>query len=619
MTVPMPRNLRDVNRLVVYSIDDRRGDVDAYASHAISALSEHADRLIIVVRGPLSPQGAAALDSAPGEVLSHDGAGGSLSAFRHVVSVLGRGMSEYDEVLFANDRWYGPLSPFGPIFARMTSLDVDFWGMTDERTELVHPETGEQTTVDFIQLHWLVVRRPVLTSSAWSSFWAEQADRAGAQEREIDAGLTVTLSAAGFTSAAAFPLADQPTGIPTLLNADQLIAAGCPLLLRDSFEAWPPFLDHNAVVGRWTLEQVAASDYPLRLVLESLARNVAPKVLNATANLLSVLPDAELAQSRANGPGIVVIAHIYYQDMTDDILRRCDRLPVPYDLIVTTDTAAKAGQIRGQLTEGNYRANVVDVRVVDSNAGRDQSAFWVGTRDVLNSEAYDLVVKVHSKKSPQDGMAQGEHFKQQQFDNLLYSTGYASHVIALFDAEPGLGIVFPPTIHIGSAAVGRGWARNKDGYIALADSLGIRVPVDDVSPLAPFGGMFVARPDALKILSEQDWSYEDFGGEADYRDGGLAHILERMPAYAAAERGYHARTVMNREYMSLSHVGLDFKLDQISATTDGYTDEQITFLRRAGSWGEAKLADLARMYLRLNHPRLDAALVKREIRRTGRG
>src|SRR5690606_37792654 len=110
-----------------------------------------------------------------------------------------------------------------------------------------------------------------------------------------------------------------------------------------------------------------------------------------------------------------------------------------------------------------------------------------------------------------------------------------------------LGIVYPPMVHIGYPTMGRAWWANKPGFEELAAQMGIAVPLDDISPLAPYGSMFVARPEALRLLIEHPWSYDDFGGAEAYQDGGLAHILERVPSYAAAALGFHTRTIMNAE------------------------------------------------------------------------
>ena len=243
-----------------------------------------------------------------------------------------------------------------------------------------------------------------------------------------------------------------------------------------------------------------------------------------------------------------------------------------------------------------------DVRVVASNNGRDQGAFLIDCRDVLLEGGYDLIVKLHSKKTPQDIYHVGRHFRGQQFMNLLHSPGYTANVIALFQREKGLGVAYPPMIHLGHPTVGRGWWSNKTGFATLCRTLGIHVPLDEISPLAPFGSMYFARPQALRLLVEHPWTYDDFGGAEAYQDGGLAHILERMPSYAAGERGFHTRTIANAEYFAMSHTALDYNLDQMSETVPGATMDQIALLHTLGYMGKGELGDFVRIYLRRHRP-----------------
>ncbi len=613
MSVPPPQPLSPgARRLVVYAISDRRREIDDYVLYALRSLRPHAERIIAVVDGGLTDQSSGALDGVVDEIVPTASTPFHLQAYQAAILHLGASIAEYDEVLFASDTWYGPIRPFAPVFERMDAASVHFWGMTDHGVESPNPFTHEGELAQHLQPHWFAARSTLIGSESWRRYWSElnvSGDYA-ATALLLETGLTVAFREAGYIDAVAFPAALYPTIDPSLLNADLLLDDGCPLLRRRPFLDWPPFLDRHAVIGRWTLDAVRRHGYPVDLMLQSLARNVPPKVLNTDASLLDVLPDVDVSYDPTAPLRIAVIAHIFYEEMTEEILARADTLPVPYDLVVTTPSAEKAADIAQRIERTPNSARSVDVRVVDSNDGRDQSAFVIGCRDILRGGEHDLIVKIHSKKTLQDGRNVGEHFRIQQFSNLLNSPGYAANLVALFQKEPGLGLVFPPTIHIGAAAMGRGWALNKEGFATLADSLGIHVPLDDVSPLAPFGSMFVARPEALRLMVEREWSYEDFGGSQSYRDGGLAHILERMPAYAAGELGYHARTVITHEYMSVSHASLDFKLDQISATTIGYTNEQIEFLRRAGFMGDGTFRDLAMMYVRLNHPNLDARLQK---------
>ncbi len=181
----------------------------------------------------------------------------------------------------------------------------------------------------------------------------------------------------------------------------------------------------HAVIGRWTLEKVAvATAIPMELIWQNLARNVPPKDLNTDAGMLEVLPDVDVSYDPARPFRIVVIAHIFYDEMTDEMLDlRRHACPGAYDLVVTTPgRRPKADAIR-RIDRRRDHARVAPSRCASlpSNDGRDQSAFLIACRDVLLGDRYDLVVKLHSKKTPQDGFNVGRHFKEQQFDNLLNS------------------------------------------------------------------------------------------------------------------------------------------------------------------------------------------------------
>lgn len=611
--VTPPLSIRGSSRrLVIYAVWDRRGEIDDYVPYALRGLREEAARILVVVNGPLSEGGRQKLDAVADEVLVRENSGFDIGAHKHAIAHLDRAIDDFDEVVFTNDTWFGPVAPWRPVLERMAERAVHFWGLTDHAAQSDHPLTGDQELPYHLQSYWIAVRREMFRSPAWEAYWRELPALDSYSDAVIthEARFTQHFAGLGFTHASAFPYGDFDTENPSLLEAERLIDAGSPVLKRRPFFHWPPFLDAHAVIGRWTLEAARAAGYPTELAMQNLARNVPPKVLNADAGLLDVLADVPVAYDTERPLRVVVIAHIFYDEMTDEILDRTDTLPVPYDLIVTTPSSERAERVEAVLARRrSTTSGRTEVRVLPSNDGRDQSAFLIGCRDILLSDAYDIVVKLHSKKTPQDGFNVGRHFKEQQFQNLLDSPGYTANLLALFQRESGLGIVYPPMIHIGYPTMGRAWWANKPGFEKLAGELGIHVPLDDVSPLAPYGSMFVARPEALRILVAHPWQYEQFGGADAYRDGGLAHILERMPSYAAGELGFHTRTVSSFEYMSISHTALEFKLDEMSFTIPGNAFEKIDLLRHAGFVGTGSARDFLRMYRNLRQPAaLEAAI-----------
>ncbi|MDL9980314.1 rhamnan synthesis F family protein [Microbacterium sp. ASV49] len=606
---PFPEHGR---RLIIYVVYDRRGEVEEYIPFALNGLRAHAAHIMVVVNGTLSDAGRELLTPLADDILVRENVGYDIWAHKAGLDRLGDRVAEFDEVVLTNDTWFGPVRPFGPVLERMDVLPLHFWGLTDHAREEVNPFTGRGDLPYHLQSFWIAARREMVQSDEWKRYWRELPEMPGYVDAVLkhEVQFTQHFNRLGYASEAAFACEDYPTEHPALFNPDLLLADGCPVIKRRPFFHFPPFLDRHAVIGREVLREVEAYGYPMELIWADLSRNVEPKILNADAGMLEVLPDVDVSYDATAPLRTVAILHIFYPEMTHEMLDRVDTLPGAYDLVVTTPDADRAARITALIAERPREGRSVDVRVVASNNGRDQSAFLIGCRDILLSDRYDIVVKLHSKKTPQDGHNIGRHFRRQQFDNLLDSPGYTANLLALFQREQGLGLVYPPMIHIGYPTMGRAWWANKKPFAALAAELGIRVPLDDVSPLAPYGGMYIARVAALRILAEHEWTYEQFGGADAYQDGGLAHVLERMPSYAAGELGFHTRTVSTREYMSISHTALEYKLDQLAAGLPGDMVEQIRLLRGMGHLGEGRLIDLLRLYANLHMPKATASIRK---------
>ncbi|MFG6402038.1 rhamnan synthesis F family protein [Microbacterium sp. P04] len=593
----------DGKRLLIYVIYNRRGDVEEYISHALLAMREHCDQILVMVNGLLGPAGRERLEPVSDHIIVRENRGYDIWAYKEGLDFMAERMPEFEEVLLVNDTWFGPIRPFAPVFERMDRKSLHFWGMTDHMRVEPNPFTQTGYLAYHLQSYWVAVRKGMFLSPEWSDYWRDLPEMNSYSDAvaKHEGVFTEHFTGLGFSGEVAFPTLTDQQENHSILYAEQLIDAGCPTLKRRPFFQWPVFMDHVGVIGRWTLDAVARTGYPVELIYQDLARNVEPRVLNADAAMLEVLSPAVSSYDSSAPLKTVVIAHIYYPEMTREILERADTLPAAYDLVVTTPDTTRAEQIRAALDEHEPRGSV-EVRVVESNNGRDQAAFLIGCRDILLGGDYELVVKVHSKKTPQDGANIGRHFRRQQFDNLLPGQNETANLVAMFQREPGLGLAYPPTIHIGYPTMGHGWWANRPGFEEMRKELGVQVPMDEVSPLAPFGSMFFARPEALRLLAEHRWSYDDFGGAEAYKDGGLAHVLERMPTYAAGELGYHTRTVATPEYLSKSYPILDFNLDQAAKTLPDHTMHQIGFLRRAGDMGDGTLRDFVNMWVRLHRP-----------------
>lgn len=593
----------DGRRLLIYVVYDRRGDVEAYIPYALAALKDHCDHILVVVNGMLTDAGRAALAPVADDILERENRGYDIWGYKDGLDHVGDAVDEFDEVILANDTWFGPVRPFGPIFERMDAAPLHFWGMTDHVRVEPHPFTRTGYLPYHLQSYWLAARRTMVQSEEWLSYWRDLPVMDSYEDAvtKHEGVFTEHFTELGFVGEVAFPSLTDRVENHAVLYSEQLLDAGCPTLKRRPFFQWPPYLDHLGVVPVWTIEAAVRYGYPRHLMMTDLARNVEPRVLNTDAALMNVLPDAQITYDDSRPLRTVVVAHIFYPEMTDDILDRADTLPGDYDLVVTVPDAEKAGEIRTIIDRRSKRGSV-EVRVVRSNSGRDQSAFLIGCRDVLTEGHYELVVKLHSKKTPQDASEAALHFRRQQFENLLRSPEHTRGVVALFQRDDTLGLVYPPMVHIGYGTVGHAWWANRPLFVDMCSRLGVRVPVDKASPLAPFGSMYFARPEALRLLVDHPWTYEEFGGVDAYVDGGLAHVLERMPSYAAGELGYHTRTIANPDYFAASYTVLDYQFDQIASTMPDTSMHQILLFERVGEFGRGKTEDFARIFARLFRP-----------------
>lgn len=600
-------------RLVIYVVYDRRGGVEEFVRYALAGMRDDAAHILAVVNGSLDEPGRELLESVADEILVRSNEGYDIWAHKEALDHVGERIAEFDEVLLTNDTWFGPVRPYAPVFERMNEQPVHFWGMTDHEWEPLNKFTNEGELPYHLQSFWIAVRKEMFLSPEWQGYWRDLPEMPDYFDAVLkhETQFTKRFEDAGYTHAVAFASSDYPTEHPALFNADLLLADGCPLIKRRPFFHYPPFLDRHAVIGRRTIGEVAGYGYPVDLMWNNLARNVQPKTLNTDAGMLEILPDVATSYDRESPFRIAVVAHCADPRTIDHVSDRLRRIPVAFDLVVTTVDAGAAAQIRSHLEgAGLEMAGEVDVRVLPSKHGRDMSAFFVGCADVLGSGDYDLIVKIHSRAPRKRGANIARYFRRYQLESLISSPGQFVNLLGLFQRERGLGAVFPPMMHIGYSLAGRGWSHYREPAVELAERLGIRVPFDGATPLAPMGGMWIGRPEALSLLLRDPAGYEDYvvpkRGKLEGAD--LARIQERIIPLAMGELGYHSRTVLNQEHAGIAYANLAYKLDQLSITPPGYPLEQIQWLHRAGWAGAGGIVAMTRMYMRLNHPDTSARL-----------
>ena len=598
-----------MKRAGIFLFYDPEGKVDDYILGCLGSLQQHMDYLLVVSNSPLDETNRKRLESVSSEVMERKNVGYDVGAYRDGLRHLGWDhMGDYDELVLFNYTFFAPIHPWAGLFERTDKWDTDFWGITEHDEVRPHPFLPKLVMPRHIQSHWIAVRSSLSATKDWRTYWEDMPPIESYNDsiQWHESRFTGYFNALGYRHEVAYNVDDYPSANPVFDNANLLLQDGCPILKRRNLFHNPLHLDRFAIIGADMLEQARAAGYDTDLILSNLARTSKPRDLVTNAGLTWVVPQnaSEETYAAAATQKVLAVAHIFYADMAEEILQRLSVLPKGYYLVATTSNEENQAQIRAVMERYGVEG---EVRVVASNRGRDIGAFLVDCNDVLASGKWDIVVKIHSKKSVQDDYNAAQLFKTHLYDNLLNSRAHVANILAEFAAHPALGMVLAPLPHMGYPTMGHAWFTNREPAQAVAKRLGINVPFDKDMPLATYGSMFIARPQALTKLVNAGFKPENFPVEGGYKDGSLAHVLERLMAYAALSEGFYVRPVLAPKWAEVYYGYLEYKLAAVSSFLPPFTIDQVPYLKAHGGPIPNVLASI-KVNIMLRQPKVGNAL-----------
>ena len=233
--------------------------------------------------------------------------------------------------------------------------------------------------------------------------------------------------------------------------------------------------------------------------------------------------------AHAECPRIAVQVHLFYTQLTDEIIRHTNLIPYRFDCFISTDTLEKAEAIR-RAFQAHSRACRVTVDVF-CNRGRDMMPFVL--QMTAHAARYDYLCHIHTKHSPHSAF--GDRWRKYLLKSLLPDADTLAALLRLFETDARLGLVFQRTYwRVKPAAE---WAGNYAVSQALLARLGLPSPPVKTPPF-PAGNMFWARTAALAPVFACALTETDFEPEQGQRDATLAHALERCWALITQAGGY---------------------------------------------------------------------------------
>ncbi|HNX67873.1 MAG TPA: rhamnan synthesis F family protein [Candidatus Omnitrophota bacterium] len=234
---------------------------------------------------------------------------------------------------------------------------------------------------------------------------------------------------------------------------------------------------------------------------------------------------------------IAVVGHFFYVEQARMVAESLRNIPQDFDLYASV-SRENLGAVQRLLAEALPGQKTVLRAVV--NRGFDIAPFVCEFRDVY--PAYDLVLKVHTKKSSHTFCL--KEWGDYLLKNLAGSPETVSAILKMFEDDKNLGLVYPEMIDLFKRELSKDpWQGNWELCADLGARLGLRIEKDR-APDFPAGSMFWFRPKALEVLLKQEFTPEDFpDGKYFHRNGTLAHAIERLFVRVADKQGFTAREV----------------------------------------------------------------------------
>ena len=240
---------------------------------------------------------------------------------------------------------------------------------------------------------------------------------------------------------------------------------------------------------------------------------------------------------------IAIQVHIYYEDLTGEIINKTNNIPVKFDLFLTTTSYFKKMKIE-ELIKKYSKANRYKIEIVE-NKGRDVLPLIHQMKYQIKK--YKYLCHIHTKKSKHD-IILGYFWRNYLYENLLGSKEIISEILNDFNEFEKLGFIFPELYF--------NMVKNIDNfyytefYLNKQNIKYTNYVLNKIFPgfkigdklIFPVGNMFWAKVNAIHQIFEKRFE-KLFPKELDQSNGTIMHAIERIWLYLVKLNGYYYKII----------------------------------------------------------------------------
>ena len=560
-----------MKRISLYVFWDKEGLVRDHVIYYLINLQKISNSIIFIVNGHISNDSKEKISKLGIDIFIRKNSGFDFYAWRDIIIYkLFNNLYNYDELILCNSSCYGPIYPFTDMFSEMDKKSCDFWGI------FRHPAC-EGKYASHLQSYFLVLRNRLIKSPVFQEYWKNlQPAKDWNEAVRQETCFTKYFEDRGFHSLSYvneqkyLPLISNPS---VMLPQELIEHDHFPLLKRKAFtESYSNFFFAGmSSQGNESLAYIKKNtSFPVEYIIDDLIHTMKGSDLRRILHSVFILHDTSIAHNNIY-KNISLIIFSYFEELIEYNIHYIKSMPHQSDIIivVVSNNMKKLWEVQ----KNNIKEYNIEIRL-QINRGRNESAYWLTCRDVV--ESHDVICVAHDKKTPsaRPGI-KGYYFSKHCWDNLLKSQSYVENILEVFRSHPQLGMLMPPPPLFSdwtTCIVGNEWAGNRAWGEKLYSMLDLHVPFDD-KPDAPYGGMFWVRGKAMAPFYRYPWTMEDFPEEPlKKNDGTILHALERMYPMIVQEAGYYTGWVMPESQAGVVFDNLYFCLQQRESTLRGTGD-----------------------------------------------
>ena len=233
---------------------------------------------------------------------------------------------------------------------------------------------------------------------------------------------------------------------------------------------------------------------------------------------------------------IAIQAHIFYEDLIEEIINKTNNIPVKFDLLITITSTKIYNNLEYYIKQFS-KANKFEILIVE-NKGRDILPFLSQIKHKFKN--YKYLCHIHTKKShtaPKIGFL----WRNYLFKNLLGSDKIISEILYDFEKNKKLGFIFPETFY----GILKHFYNLTNGTRKWIGFLFSKLfPDYEIGELFnfPAGNMFWAKINAIYQIFTYDFG-EYFPKEDDQTNGTIMHGIERIWLYLVKFNKFRYKTI----------------------------------------------------------------------------